>query len=124
MKKPKEIFVLHHSSPESEEAKALAAKYAAQGFDVYVFEGLRPRSFSGWSIAQMLKEMYRLERFTRACRDMKFSGQAVLHANLELDSLRCILQDFIPRKPFYGLPIRAIATVSSIQNYVIQTKTY
>lgn len=122
MKKQKEIFVLHHSFPESEEAQKEANKYRSQGYNVFVFNSSKPRGFEQWSIARMLREMIRLEHFTRSCNELNFSGQAVLHAKIELDTLRCILQDFIPRRPFAELPIATIKSVAGIQNFVIKTE--
>lgn len=122
MKKRREIFVLHHSFPESEEAQKEANKYRSQGYDVFVFNSCKPRGFDQWTIASMLTEMIRLEHFTRACNELRFSGQAVLHAKIELDTLRCILQDFIPRRPFADLPVRTINSVAGIQNFVTKTE--
>lgn len=119
MKKLKEIFVINHPHPESEEAQAEIKKYEKRGYAVYCFGSVSPRSFQGTSLAYRVSELFRLESFVHHATNLNFSDQCLLHAKIELDQLRAELSDLIPRKPFANLPISTKWTWSlGIRNFV------
>lgn len=115
-------MVVHHSSPSSAEAQAIKEKYEAQGFEVFVFDPLRPRCFAGWSVEAMLSECDKLQYFVQRAKALSFSGQARLHAKLELATLADVLESLIPKNPFNGLPIVAKGFLTRTF-YVLPTQT-
>lgn len=89
-----------------------------KGFEVFMFPLLRPRSFQGWPITEMVTEMYKLERFIPRAKKEKFSETCVQAAEAELNQLQLLLSACIPRNPFGPLPLKIAIRKNRVMFYV------
>jgi hypothetical protein len=99
MQRPK-WYITQVSNPDTPEAKQLLYRQQLWYTNVIIFKEGGIRNFSNYSFEELYNEFNKIEW---ALQEKQLEGKPLMHAELELQNIKVLLQVFIPRNPIKEL---------------------